>query len=345
MTKNFIYHDVLTCEDYNLTYDFLYNNLGINAIECYPTKNGFYILDSSKNSYILCKINSNEVNKYNYLFDILNLFEENNGNILGLYHKEGKSIFFDEIYNDRYVLFKYGNYLKYNDINFTHINEALKNFYDLSEPYLYDFKNFNLIEDIKLLSIGKDVKLMEDKIEYFKIIDKISRYSKSNMGKFLSKYGKYLIDQMIFLREFFLSSNYRKYCENYKNIRLINGSLSNRSFVVKDNNINISNFYYSSVDIFVKDLSLLIEKFIMYFDNDILLKFILEFIDNFEGDKREHLYVLKNYIMFNNSIEKVIREYYLKFDSDKQYLSESKLLEINNYVEKYNNLIQMISSI
>ncbi len=343
--KNFINNDTLICDEYNLTYDFLYNNLGINATECYPTKNGFYILDSFKNSFILCKINFDEIKKYNYLFKVLDLFEKNNGNILGVYEKQGNNIFFDEINKHRYVLFKYGNYLKYSYINFNEINESLKKFYNLSEVYLNNIKDFNLIEDINLLTIGRDLKVIENRIEYFKIIDSISQYSKNNMSKFLSIYGKCLMDQNISLREFFLSDKYKKYCENFKNIRLINGWLSNRSFVVKDNNINLCNFYNSSIDIFIKDLSMFIEKLIPYFDNNILLNFILEFIDNFEGNKREHLYILKNYIMFNNSIEKIIRDYYLKFDFDKQYLSENKLLEVSNYFEKYNSLIQMISSI
>lgn len=346
MFKNSIYDNALNCENYNLTYDFLNGVLGIDVVECYPTKYGFHILDDNEKSYMLCEINSNEIHKYNYLFDILNLFEKKCGNVLGMHTHDSKNIFYDKLNNENYVVFKCGNYIKYSDFDFCKIENSLKNFYSLSESCLNDFKNFNLIEDIELLRVGQDFKLIGPRLERIKILNKIVEFSDDNdMKKFLNHHCKILFNYLLNVREFFLSPLYKKYCENHKNIRFINGWLSNRTFAIENDKINLCNFYNSSINLFVKDLSSLIDKLIPYFGNEILFKFILNIIENFEGDKREHLKVLKNYIKFNNSLEKFFGESFLKFNCEKfQYFSESKLIELNNLNKKLNDLLNLISS-
>lgn len=343
------YDNSLNCKNYNLSYDFLYFILKINAVDCYPTKYGFHVSDDEKKSYIICAINSNEIQKYNHLFEILNLFEEKQGNVLGMYSHDSKNIFYDELNDENYVVFKYGNHVKYNDFNFWKIGKSLKDFYSLSESCLKDFKNFNLVEDIEFLKVGQDIKLIEPRIKQIEISNLfIKLFYNKEIKKFLNHHCENTIKYLFEIREFFSSDFYKKYCENSKNIRFINGWLSNRSFVIQDEKIYLCNFYNSSIDLFVKDLASLIEKLIPYFDNKFLIKFILDFIEDFEGDKKEHLEVLKNYIKFNNCVENLFVANFSQFafiDIESPYFLESKLIKFDNYIKKFNELLNAISSI
>ena len=52
LSEKIFYNDTLNLSNYNLSYDFFYNNVGIDVQECYPSRCGFYIIDKNKNNYI-----------------------------------------------------------------------------------------------------------------------------------------------------------------------------------------------------------------------------------------------------------------------------------------------------
>lgn len=290
--KNISNYDNLNINNYNLSYDFL-NNIGIDAMECYPSKIGFNVVDRNKENYALIKVLKEDLSKYSIIFEILN--------ILKIYDNvffRDKKYFFDDKNNDYYIIFKFGDgiFKRWYDINLDHILNRLVQFYKSSGNILnelYKFENY-----MEILTIGNEIKFIDKNLDTMKNIDKIIFLKKSNfyIDKFFYENKNFLEVKLLEAREFFVSEKYRSYCEDYKNIRFIHGNISNKSFTFNEDKISIVNFYNSSVDLFVKDIAILLKNIMEHFKNSELSLFVKKILDEFKCNDEFHLQAIKHYL-------------------------------------------------
>lgn len=344
MSEKIFYNDTLNLSNYNLSYDFFYNNVGIDVQECYPSRCGFYIIDKNKNNYIFIKILYRDLSKYLIIFDILEYLKKNNANILEMYSIDGKKYFFDDVNEQYYIIFKLVNgiYKKWIDFDFNSVIYRLKDFYQSSSDILNNLSNFNLKEDIEILTIGNELKLINRYFLNIENMEKIIFYkqSKSLIDDFFDKNKEYMKNELFEVREFFLSKEYKIYCEDYKNIRFINGNLSNKSFLFNEKDCFIVNFYDSSIDLFAKDIAILIGNGMFHASNEELSLFAKNLLKIFNYNDSFHLEVISNYLKIYNYIFKWFNEYYIQGESCKNIIIEDKVKEIDFYKQKQYSLIK-----
>lgn len=335
---------MLNLSNYNLSYDFFYNNVGIDVQECYPSRCGFYLVDKNKNNYIFIKILYRDLSKYLIIFDILEYSKKNNANISEMYFKDDKKYFFDDVNEEYYIIFKLANgiYRKWIDFDFNSVIYRLKDFYQSSLNILNNLSNFNLKEDIKILTIGNELKLINRYFSNIENMEKIISY-KQNKGlidDFFDKNKEYMKNELFEVREFFLSKEYKIYCEDYKNIRFINGNLSNKSFLFDGKDCFIVNFYDSSIDLFEKDIAILIGNGMVHVSNEELSLFVKNLLKSFNYNDSFHLKVISNYLKIYNYIFKWFNECYIQGESYKNIVIEDKIKEIDCYKQKQYSFIK-----
>lgn len=340
--------DILDLNGYNLSYDFLNSVIGIDVNECYPYKNGFFIIDQNGNNYLIFKILERDVEKYIQIFDVLQNINSINRSIQGMHFFMGNKYFIDKSTGHYYVVFNYpnGEYIKWLDFNINSIKDILINFYNGSQDILKDLYNFNLKEDVKLLTIGDEVKEID---EYLLNIQNIEifilhKYNKDRFDDLFLENKTYMKDELIKIRKFFTSSKFKNYVSNHKNIRFINGNLSNKSFIFNNDRSYIINFYNASIDLFIKDIGILSEKAIFNINMDEFKTFIINFLSNFEGNINEHIEMLFNYIRLNNRMFKWFNTQYKNIHySGRKVDLDSKISEIYMYKQNINDFINILS--
>lgn len=328
--------------NYNLSYKFLNKNIGIDAKETYPLRNSFYISDVNNNNYVLFKIHRKEIEKYKVIFEILRKIDKNGAYVLNVYSKDGQEIFRDE--DEYYIIFKLpkGNYRKWIELDFNLIKDSLIKFYNSSNGILNDLYNFNLKEDMKLLTIGDEIKTIDIYLDIIETIDKIIFYKldKELLDKIFIENKEYMKEELLEAKEFFSSDEFKSYCEDSRNIRFINGNLSNRSFLFDGKECFITNFYNSSIDLFVKDIAILVGSGMFYVSNEDLRLFIKNLLKNFNYNDGFHLKVIINYLKIYNYIFKWFNEYYIQGESCKNIIIEDKIKEIDFYRRKRYSFIK-----
>lgn len=328
--------------NYNLSYKFLNKNIGIDVKETYPLRNSFYISDVNNDNYVLFKIHSKEIEKYKVIFEILRKIDKNGAYVSKVYSKDGQEIFRDE--DEDYIIFKLpkGNYRKWIELDFNLIKEGLIKFYNSSDGILNDLYSFNLKEDMKLLTIGDEIKTLDIYLDIIETIDKIMFY-KSNvelLDKIFIENKECMKEELLEAREFFSSDEFKYYCEDSKNIRFINGNLSNRSFLFDEKECFIANFYDSSIDLFVKDIAILVGNGMFYVSNEDLSLFIKNLLKRFNYNDGFHLEVIINYLKIYNYIFKWFNEHYIQGESCKNIIIEDKIKEMDYYRQKQYSFIK-----
>ena len=166
------------------------------------------------------------------------------------------------------------------------------------------------------------------------------KQSKSLIDDFFDKNKEYMKNELFEVREFFLSKEYKIYCEDYKNIRFINGNLSNKSFLFNEKDCFIVNFYDSSIDLFAKDIAILIGNGMFHASNEELSLFAKNLLKIFNYNDSFHLEVISNYLKIYNYIFKWFNEYYIQGESCKNIIIEDKVKEIDFYKQKQYSLIK-----
>lgn len=345
INPNFV---ILNLNEYNLSYDFLKIVVGIDVRECYPYKNGFFMVDQNENKYLLFKILKEDVEKYIQIFEILKNMNSSNKLIKDMYCFNGKKYFTDNSTNENYIVFNYpnGEHNKWNDFDFNLIKGILIDFYNGSKDILKDYYNFNLKEDVKLLTIGDEIKSIDNYLLNIKNIEMFILYKhrKNKIDELFLENKIYMKDELREIREFFTSYKFKNYVSNYKNIRFINGNLSNKSFVFNDEKCYIANFYNASIDLFVKDIAVLSEKAIFNFNIDGFKTFLIDLLNNFEGNIKEHLEVLFNYIKLNNRMFNWFdKQYKYDYYNSNNFDLDNKIQEISVYEQNRNDFINKVS--
>lgn len=340
--------DILNLNEYNLSYDFLNDVIGLNVSESYPYKNGFFTIDQNGNNYLIFKILERDVEKYIQIFDILQDINSINTSIQDMHSFMGNKYFIDKSTGHYYVVFNYpkGEYIKWIDFNSSSIKDILIDFYNGSQDILKNLYNFNLKEDLKLLTIGDEVKEIDEHLLNIQDIELfiLHKYNKDRFDDLFLENKTYMKDELVKIRQFFTSSKFKNYVSNRKNIRLINGNLSNKSFIFNDGKSYIVNFYNASIDLFIKDIGILSEKMISNISIDDIKTFIMNFLSNFDGNINEHLEMLVNYIRLNNRIFKWFNNQYknIHYSSRKVDLN-SKISEIHMYKQNINDFTNKLS--
>lgn len=332
---------------YNLSYRFLHEIIGIDIRECYPFKDGYCVIDQDGENYLIFKIISNERYKFIKIYDIITYLIEGKGmEIIPMYSYKYRRYFVDESNNDYYVVFNYsnGNYKKWSDFSLDSISKTLKDFYNKSNDIIRRVYNFNLEEDLGILTIGCEVKKIDKYILRLKGIKDITedKRNKNELDECFLLNSNYMISELMELRSFFRGSKFNSYAEDRRNIRFINGGLSNRSFIY-DKDFSIANFYKSSVDLFVKDISILIHNSILHLDHDDIVKFTFNILKDFEGRVEDHLEVLVNYLRLQNYMFKWMLEDYAYLPSLTRLDIQDKNLELCRYMDSQMKLINKIS--
>ena len=344
LIKKYLINKSLNNINYNLSYDFISSCIGINAIECYPLKDGFHIIDENKKNYILVKVLKEELVKYNDVFNILDNFKNNGINVSQMYSKD-EIYFYDSINNEYYIVFDLnrGVYKKWSELEFDSIEIGLNRFYKASKNILKNLYSFNLKEDVNLLTIGNEIKLIDESLGFINNIGKvISIKENRSLEDILFEENKnYIENNLLEAREFFSSKSFKDYCEDCENIRFINGNLSNKSFLFNDNNeFLILNFKDSSIDLFVKDIAILIYRSISYVDNLSLSNFIKSILNEFKVDKLFNINIIINYLKIYDGVLKWFYNRYIQDQIYKNRSVEDKIKNIELYKEKKQNFIE-----
>lgn len=332
---------------YNLSYSFLHDVVGIDIRECYPVRDGYCAIDQHGRHYLIFKIASSERYRFEGIYDILrHLIEDNGTNILPMYSSKYRRCFLDEINNDYYVVFNYsgGIYKRWGDFKLEDVCPCLREFYLKSEDIIRYVYDSNLDADIGILTIGREIKKIDVCISRLRIIEDItkSKQNKNEMDKFFLSNSSYMTNELINLREFFRGSKFNAYAEDINNISFINGGLSNKSFIY-DSDYKIANFHKSSVDLFVKDIAILIHNSLLHLDYEDITRFILNILKSFRGEIEEHLEVLVNYIRLQNYMFKCILEDYTYLPSLTRMDIQNKNIELSTYMDTQTKLISKIS--
>lgn len=310
-------------ENYNLSYDFFHNDIKLKIEECYPARIGFNLIDEDKNKYIYVKANRDDIKKYFEISKILKKFKMEDSDLFGKY-------FFDGI--DFYFIFKIhkGEYRKWNEFDLNLAEISLKNFYS-------DSKNILNNENQIILTIGDEVRLIDRSLYMIESIFKIISFKseKREIELYFIDNKNFIINELLLAKEFFLSIEYREYCENFKNIKFIHGRLSNKSFVFENGECYLTNFVNASIDLFAKDISIFLKNLMTHYDNQELKNFLCRFLG--ECDLRIHLKVIKNYLRVYKNILIWLSEKYFERGSD-----DEKFCEIISMDLKQNNFIKTI---
>lgn len=333
--------------NYDLSYKFLNQNIGIDVKETYPLRNSFHISDVNNKNYILVKISNEDLEKYKIIFEILKRIRENGAYVSSVYSKDGQEIFKDDVKNEYYIIFKLpeGNYRKWAELDFNLIKESLIKFYNSSNGILNDLYNFNLKEDMKLLTMGNEIKIIDIYLDIIENINKTIFYKsdKGLLDKIFIENKEYMKEELLKGREFFSSDEFKSYCEDLRNIRFINRNLSNRSFLFNNEKCFITNFFDSSINLFTKDISIFIEKSLQHVESDKILKFIKEILKEFPKEKI-HQKVILNYMKIYNYVFRLFNEQYVQVEPHKNFTIEEKIYNLNNYKQKYDFITKRISS-
>lgn len=332
---------------YNLSYSFMKNVLGIDPKECYPFKSGYIIIDQNGNNYLIFKIVYNQTYKYINIYDILKYILNKESPILEMYSFNYKRYFVDRHKNENYVLFEYskGSYKKWEEFNLHDIFECLRDFYDSSYGILNGTYLSRSTKYSGIVTLGSECNQISRYVHKLnEIKNSISlKDSRSELDDVFLNNRDYMMNELCEINRFFGSKRFRSYMEDHNNIRFINGNLSNRSFICEDR-YKIANFYSSSIDLFIRDMSKLIYHSIFHIDHNQIKTFILDILNYFGGNRDLHIEVLINYIRLENNIfDRLLGEYIcdpLHF----KCIKEDKNLEFNRYIDFQRNFIDEMSS-
>ena len=331
---------LINLNDYNLSYEFFYEQAKIRVKESFPFKNCFRIIDENDNNYLLIKISKMEVKRYNLIFEVLRFLKESNKNISEMYSIDSKKYFCDG--KSYYIIFRVssGVYNKWCNFDLNFIVNSLCDFYDGSKLILKSSHQKNCLN---LLTIGEEMKLIDKRFKDMQKIFNIISYKESLelIDETFLNYKDYVLDEMEEGRKFFLGNEFKNYCENHENIRFINGNLSNRSFLFENGKCEIVNFYSSSIDLFVKDIATFVENCLPHIESTKILIFVEEFFKKYSNNKI-HLKVLINYLKIYNYIFKCFSKYYLQSKSYKNVVISDKINEIENYKQNRDDFIKKI---
>lgn len=329
--ENIFCDDKLSLNNYNLSYDF-FKNIGINIKECSHSKIGFNLVDENDENYSLIKILDKDLCKYNVIFEMIKIHNKSKS----LY----KEYFFDSENKDHYIIFKLGRgiFKKWNEIKLDCILNSLVQFYENSKNALnklYKFKNY-----MEILTLGNEIKFIDKKLTAIKHIDKIIFLRKGNfeIDKYFCENKNDLKIKLLEAREFFISKEFRSYCEDCKNIRFIHGNISNKSFLFNEEKISVVNFYNSSVDLFAKDIAIFIKNSINYFENFELNLFVRKLLNELNCNDEFYFKLIKNYLNIYRFIFSWFEDQYFKISSCNNI--RDKIKEIDFLNKKQDDLVK-----
>ncbi len=328
---------------YNLSYDFIYDTVGLHALECYPVRGGFQIIDEHKCNYFLTKVSNENFKRYRHIHSILKSLKNKNVDILDIYSRyDGEYIFGDE-YGEQYLIFELGSgvYKKHHEFNLFDVSNSIKNFYEASGNCTLDYDYINYFSDDM-----NEIDIINNHIKNLNKVDKIIslKYSKDCFDLNYDVSREIIFERLYFAKDFFSSEEYISFFGDPKNLKFIHGNLSNRSFIYQNNDCLLSNFLNSSMGLIIKDISILVINMEYNIDIVDLINFTRLLIPDFDINMRFYKRAILSYLNIYNSTFKLINGKYLcNVGSQNMVMTNEKLDEFKNYNTKLNDFVKNIS--
>ncbi|MBP1890663.1 CotS family spore coat protein [Clostridium moniliforme] len=321
LEKNFL------CK-YDLSKNF-FDKLGIDILDITPIRK-LFILNTTNGSKILKKVDYKE-EKIRFIDESLKFINRNFKNTMKM----------DRINdNDAFICWKDENYILMdlingreasvsNPVEVKMCSEALANLHKASKNIL-EHLNEKRIQPIIGENLCNCYSNIKDDLINIKSWVKGYSYKNEFDKLFLENCDRY-IEEIKKVEEMLWVSNYKKLIKDQELISICHNDLANHNFIINENDVNIIDFDYGTVDLRTIDLADFLLKWIKNSTFDISKgKLVLESYNNIlniKDDEYKLIYVLMS---FPRDIYSIIKSYYHK----------SKEWEMEVFLHRFKNKLE-----
>lgn len=296
--------------DYDLSLEF-FNELGIKVNDIVPLRKVFVIYTDQGNK-ILKKVSCGE-DRIKLISDSLDYVKKSFNNVI-TYNKFNDNLSYKKWKNDIYIVMDILDGREASFANPIEISLCAKNIALMHKASkgLREYLKGKYNKDFLDIPLEDKIKKAYDELIWMKDLVNSYKYKNEFDVLFINNVDKYLLEIQQ-LQEELKKSRYNGLRESGETISLCHNDLAYHNFLTKNNEVNIIDFDFMTLDLRIMDISNFIVKCIKNagFDIDKMLTCIdgYESISALKREEKELLYIL---IKFPKDFYTISRDYYYK---------------------------------